>query len=182
VITQDPYLVGQPEVIPYLTRLMALPSVDAVLLAGSRMEGEIILARMNALGIRVPLLAGDGMVGLERSSDLQTSLNVSMMYLPDQPGEKNRAFVAAYREANGDRLPDHRGASTYDIMHLLARALAEGDVSRSGVRDYLAGVGTGTPAFEGVTGTIAFDDNGDVPGKPVVVGTAQNGALVSLVR
>jgi ABC-type branched-subunit amino acid transport system substrate-binding protein len=55
-------------------------------------------------------------------------------------------------------------------------------VSRSGVRDYLAGVGTGTPAFEGVTGTIAFDDNGDVPGKPVVVGTAQNGALVSLVR
>jgi branched-chain amino acid transport system substrate-binding protein len=179
VITQDPYLIGQPEVNPYLTRLMALPNVDAVMLAGSRTEGEAILTRMNALGIRIPLLAGDGMVGLERSADLQSSLNISMMYLPDQPGEKNRAFVGAYRSANGDRPPDHRGASTYDIMYLLARAFTDGARSRAEVRDYLEDVGTVRPAFEGVTGTIAFDENGDVPGKPVVVGTAQGGSLVS---
>ena len=179
VVTQDPYLVGQPEVNPYLTRLMALPNVDALMLAGSRSEGETILARMNALGLRIPLLAGDGMVGLERSVDLQSSLNISMMYLPDQAGEKNRAFVDAYRAANSDRLPDHRGASTYDIMHLLARAFADGAVTRNKLQAYLAEVGTTRPAYEGVTGTIAFDLNGDVPGKPVVVGTARGGSLVS---
>lgn len=179
VLTQDPYLVGQAEVNPYLTRLMALADVHGVMLAGSRAEGETILARMRALGVRLPLLGGDGLVGLERSQDLQSTLNISMMYLPDQPGEKNRVFVSAYRAAHGDRLPDHRGASTYDIMHLLARGFAEGALSRPAVREYLAGVGTSSPAFEGVTGTIAFDDNGDVPGKTVVVGMARGGSLVS---
>jgi branched-chain amino acid transport system substrate-binding protein len=179
VVTQDPYLIGEPEVIPYLARLTALPNIDAVMLAGSRAEGDLILARMNAMGIRIPLLAGDGMVGLERSPDLQSSLNISMMYLPDQPGEKNRAFVTAYRSANEDRLPDHRGASTYDIMHLLAQAFAEGSQTRNQLQAYLSTVGTSRPAFEGVTGTIAFDENGDVPGKPVVVGTAEGGILIS---
>jgi ABC-type branched-subunit amino acid transport system substrate-binding protein len=134
---------------------------------------------MTALGLHLPLLAGDGMVGLERSPDLRGSLNISMMYLPDQAGEKNRGFVAAYRAANSDQLPDHRGASTYDIMHLLARAFADGAVTRAGVREYLAGVGSRYPAYEGVTGSIAFDEAGDVPGKPVVVGAAREGALVS---
>lgn len=179
VITQDPYLVGAPDVNPYLTRLMALPDVDAVMLAGSRTEGEAILARMTALGMSLPLLAGDGMAGLEHSADLQASLNISMMYLPDQAGEKNRSFVSAYRSANDDRLPDHRGASTYDIVHLLARAFTDGASSREEVRAYLSGVGADRPAFVGVTGTIAFDENGDVPGKSVVVGTARGGALVS---
>ena len=179
VVTQDPYLIGQPEVNPYLTRLMGLPNIDGVMLAGSRTEGEAILARMNSLGIRLPLLAGDGMVGLERSSDLQSSLNISMMYLPDQEGERNRNFVTAYRAAHGDRLPDHRGASTYDIMYLLAQALGEGANTRNSLQAYLNTVGSTRPAYEGVTGTIAFDENGDVPGKPVVVGTARGGSLVS---
>jgi branched-chain amino acid transport system substrate-binding protein len=179
VVTQDPYLVGEPEVNPYLTRLMALPDIDAIMLAGSRAEGEVIVGRMNALGVRLPLLAGDGMVGLERSNDLQSSLFISMMYLPDQAGTKNQDFVSAYRTANGDRLPDHRGASTYDIIHLLAGAFAGGALTREDVRAHLNSVGNDLPAYEGVTGTIAFDENGDVPGKPVVVGTARSGSLVS---
>ena len=179
VITQDPYLIGQPEVNPYLARLAALPNIDGVMLAGSRAEGESILSRMSALGIRIPLLAGDGMVGLERSPDLQASLNISMMYLPDQAGEKNRTFVAAYRAAHEERLPDHRGASTYDIVHLLAQAFREGANTRSSLQAYLTTVGGSRPAYEGVTGTIAFDENGDVPGKPVVVGTARGGMLIS---
>jgi branched-chain amino acid transport system substrate-binding protein len=182
IITQDPYLMGEPEVNPYLVHIMALPDVDAVMIAGSRAEGEMILARMSSLGMRLPLLAGDGMVGLERSAALQASLNISMMYLADQAGDKNQRFVAAYREANGDRLPDHRGASTYDIVHLLARAIEGSGPDRALVREYLDRVGTDHPAYEGVTGTIAFDENGDVPGKTVVVGTASSGALVSATR
>ncbi len=179
VATQDPYLVGAPEVTPYLARLQTMSGVDAVMLAGSRAEGEAITASMSRMGIRSPVLAGDGMVGLERAETAPGNLVISMMYLPDQPGEKNRAFVAAYQAAYGDRLPDHRGASAYDIMYLLAEGFRSGATSREGVRKFLSGVGTSGPPFEGVTGTIAFDENGDVPGKPVVVGTAQSGRLVS---
>ncbi len=46
------------------------------------------------------------------------------------------------------------------------------------MRDYVAGVGSETAAFEGVTGTIAFDANGDVPDKEVVIGIVRDGRLV----
>ena len=158
---------------------MCLTNVDGVVLAGSLYDGDAILGRMRGLGLRIPLVGGVGIVGLDRSSDLQSCIIISMMYLPDQAGAKNQAFVAAYRTATGDRLPDHRGASAYDIMYLLAQAFAHGALTREAVRSHLAEVGTVRPAFEGVTGTIAFDQNGDVPGKPVVVGTARGGSLVS---
>jgi ABC-type branched-subunit amino acid transport system substrate-binding protein len=47
------------------------------------------------------------------------------------------------------------------------------------VRNYLARVGTALPAYDGVTGTIAFDAHGDVPAKPVVIGVVQGGRLVT---
>jgi ABC-type branched-subunit amino acid transport system substrate-binding protein len=40
-------------------------------------------------------------------------------------------------------------------------------------------LGRGKTPFEGVTGTIAFDANGDVPGKSVAIGVVQDGRLVT---
>ncbi len=45
------------------------------------------------------------------------------------------------------------------------------------VRRTLAAVGSATPPFEGVTGTIAFDSLGDVPTRDVHVAVVRNGAL-----
>ena len=50
---------------------------------------------------------------------------------------------------------------------------------RTRIRDYLAGIGTTRPAFEGVTGRITFDENGDVPGKPITMGVVRDGVLRS---
>jgi ABC-type branched-subunit amino acid transport system substrate-binding protein len=47
------------------------------------------------------------------------------------------------------------------------------------LRDYLAGVGTVSEPYDGVTGRIAFDGKGDVPGKPVVIGVVRGGRLVA---
>ena len=45
------------------------------------------------------------------------------------------------------------------------------------MRRALAGVGSVTPPFEGVTGTVAFDANGDVPNQNVYIGLVQRGAV-----
>ena len=45
------------------------------------------------------------------------------------------------------------------------------------MRNALAGVGTATPAFEGVTGRIAFDSLGDVPGSEVHIGVVRAGTI-----
>jgi branched-chain amino acid transport system substrate-binding protein len=54
---------------------------------------------------------------------------------------------------------------SYDTVHLLADAVRRaGSPAPGAIRKALAG----TREFKGITGTIAFDDNGD-PEKPVVM-------------
>ncbi len=70
---------------------------------------------------------------------------------------------------------------TYDAIRLLARAIEQVGTNRTAIRDYLANVGqtADNPAFEGVSGTIRFDANGDVAGKEVTIGVVRAGRLVT---
>ena len=51
---------------------------------------------------------------------------------------------------------------------------------RAEVRRALAMVGSVTPPFDGVTGTVSFDANGDVPNQNVYIGQVQHGAVTVL--
>jgi len=57
-------------------------------------------------------------------------------------------------------------------------AIAAVGTARASIRFYLSEVGGDYPAFEGVTGTIAFDENGDVPDKDVAIGVVRGNSLV----
>ena len=183
IVTDDPYLPDLPSFLPYLERLRGEGGADVVMIAGTRAGAERILPALRAAGISAQVIGGDGLSGLEASDSVDASgVLISTAYLPDRTGERNAAFVAAYRTANSDRMPDHRGAGAYDIIHLLARGLAAVGPDRAKLRDWLAGVGTATPAYDGVTGTIAFDAQRDVPDKDVVIGVARDRRLVSADR
>lgn len=180
VTAEDPYTPDIPSFEPYLRRIQVRGGVDALMVAGTRAGAERILPVLDSLGLQTIVLGGDGLSGLESAGNLRVEgVYISSAYLADQPGERNDAFVAAYRRAYGDQVPDHRGAGAYDIVHLLARVIGEAGTDRRSIRNYLAGVGSRTPPFEGVTGTIAFDANGDVPGKQVIIGVARGGRLVT---
>jgi branched-chain amino acid transport system substrate-binding protein len=178
VVEADPYVPGTPSLEPYLSR-MRRAGVDALFLAAERPGAELALREMHSLGLTWPVLGGDALTGIEADGALAEGVRVSSAYLPDRRDERNTEFVADYARAFPGQRPDHRGAGTYDIVHLLARAIADAGPDRRGVRDYLARVGRGKPSFEGVTGTIAFDGNGDVPGKTVAIGVVQGGRLVT---
>jgi branched-chain amino acid transport system substrate-binding protein len=62
---------------------------------------------------------------------------------------------------------------------LIARGLTEVGPERRALRDYVAGVGTANPAYEGVTGTISLNSDGDVVGKDMAVGVIRGGKIVS---
>ncbi len=181
VRSQDPYVDDVAEFEPFLRRARGLGGVDAVLIAGTRFGAEGVLATLDSLGMSPVVFGGDGLVGLEQSTSVNSEgTYVSTAYLPDRSGGRNATFVASYRRAYGDRTPDHRGAGAYDIVHLLARAIEAVGPDRMALRAYLAGVGSTTPPFRGVTGSIAFDANGDVPDKEVVIGVIQDGRLVTM--
>ena len=90
----------------------------------------------------------------------------------------SRRFVAAFRRKFPDAgMPNQPAAGTYDAIYLLRDVIARGGSSRASVRRTLAGVGSVTPPFEGVTGTVAFDAHGDVPDQNVYMGLVQHGAV-----
>ncbi len=175
--SDDPYTPDLPSFEPYLRRLQQRGGADVLLIAGTAAAARRILPTLDTVGIRPRILGGDALAGLETEQRANGVLT-STAYLPDSPGERNQAFVAAYRAAYGDQPLDHRGASAYDIVHLLARAIDAVGPNRRRLRDYLAGVGTTSPPFDGVTGRIAFDQQGDVPTKTVVLGVIRDGHVV----
>jgi branched-chain amino acid transport system substrate-binding protein len=166
-----------PSFEPYLRRLRQRGGADVLLLAGTAATAQRILPTLDTVGLEARVLGGDGLSGLETQRRAE-GVFMTAAYLPDLPGERNAAFVAAYRAAYPGQSLDHRGAAAYDVVYLLARGLEAVGADRRRLRDYLAGVGRASPPYRGVTGTIAFDELGDVPGKEVVLGVVRDGQLV----
>ncbi|MBI4419769.1 MAG: amino acid ABC transporter substrate-binding protein [Gemmatimonadetes bacterium] len=175
--SDDPYVPDLPSFEPYLRRLQQRGGADVLLIAGTAASARRILPTLDTVGMRPRVMGGDALAGLEATRGAEGVFS-STAYLPDQPAERNRVFVAAYRAAYGDQPLDHRGAAAYDIVHLLARATDAVGPSRRRLLTYLAGVGTASPAFDGVTGRVAFDSLGDVPTKAVMLGVVRGGHLV----
>lgn len=176
VSEEDPTLSTTTSVEPYLSHMQQTGGVDAVVLATDRPGAELALREMGRLGVHWTPLGGDALSGIEADGNLAEGVRMSVAYLVDQAGERNSQFVTAYARAFPGERPDHRGAATYDIVHLLADVLGN-TTDRRGIRDRVARIGADLPAYEGVTGKIAFDKNGDVPAKAVVIGTVREGQL-----
>lgn len=179
ITQEDPYLPRLGSAEPYLSRMRANGGVDALVLATDRSAAETLLRDRAQLALPWLTLGGDGLSGVEELGTLSEGVRMATAYLPDRPGERNAGFVAAYGRAYPGQYPDHRGAGAYDIVYLLAHVIERAGSGRRDVRDLLARVGSSEPAFEGVTGRIAFDEHGDVPTKPVVIGVVRSGRLVT---
>ena len=179
VVSEDPFVLGLPGFEPFLQRIRADGGADLLLVAGTEAAAERMLPTLDSVGLRTTVMGGDGLAGIQSSGAEADGVLISTAYLADRPGDRNAVFVAAYRAAYDNQVPDHRGAGAYDIVQLLAQALRAVGPDRQRLRDYVAGIGTSTPPFEGVTGRIAFDGNGDVPDKEVVIGQVVGRTLVT---
>jgi len=181
IIARDPFLSSTTQdstgVDPYLERAIAR-NADAIVIAGFADEAATIIRAARRLGFTGPILGGEGLLGVENAGPVTEGVYVSAPFLPDGAGGEAAEWVAAYQERYGAP-PDAFAAQTYDALRLVARAIEEVGSDRSAIRDYLASIGTVRPAFEGVSGSIAFDENGDVPDKSVAIGRIQGGRVRS---
>jgi branched-chain amino acid transport system substrate-binding protein len=186
VVAADPYLPAVmeqgTELDAYLMRAMGR-GADALVIGGQAEAGLKIIQAARRLGYRGPILGSDGLTGIKDAGAVAEGVFVSSAFLPDRNTESARRFVEAYRKAYNS-LPDHRGAMTYDIIYLLRDAIGRAGTDRRALRDYVATIGRegGAPAHDGVSGSIRFDENGDVQGKEVMVGVVRGGQLVTATR
>jgi branched-chain amino acid transport system substrate-binding protein len=150
---------------------MARP--DVVFLPGYYTEAALILLQARQLGIRCPMVGGEGW-------DSPTLVKVAGKaaegnYYTDHfsaadPDPRVQKFVQTYR-AKYAALPDALAALWYVGARLLAQAvLRAGSPDPAKIRDALAA----TRDFDGVTGHISIDDNRNAS-KPGVILEIVNG-------
>jgi branched-chain amino acid transport system substrate-binding protein len=181
IVASDPYLpavyTAPGTLDPYLVRAIGR-GADALVIGGQATEGLKIIAAARRLGFTGPILGADGLTGVKDGGPVAEGVFVSSAFLPDRRSDRAQQFVRRYTERFKET-PDHRGAMTYDVIYLLKDAIEHSGTGRRQIRDYVAQVGRGNAKFEGVSGTIQFDANGDVVGKEVAVGVVRNGQLVT---
>jgi len=174
----DPYLGERPDVGPYLDRLAHGDHPEFIVVAGNRSEAEEVIRQARKRGLTMPVLGGDGLEGIQEAGELAEGVYLSSPYFPSIPSAPNRRFVDAFRRKYPSAgMPNQPAAATYDAVYLLRDVIARVGTSREAVRRTLAGVGSVTPPFEGVTGTVAFDGRGDVPNQTVYIGRVRRGAI-----
>jgi branched-chain amino acid transport system substrate-binding protein len=152
--------------------------VDVLMIAADVQGAGLALREVRRQGLRLPMVGSDGMVGIESEGPLAEGLHCRLRISRTVRGAECGVRGRFFRSTQGERPNDVAGL-TYDIVQLLAQGIAAVGFDRRALRDYLASVGSRRPAFEGVSGRIAFDANGDVPGKPLTIAIVRNGRLVA---
>jgi branched-chain amino acid transport system substrate-binding protein len=176
VLTIDPYLPTTADFRPYLER-MRQQGAGVVFIAGLETDAARIIDQAREIGLEARFLGGDGMEGLTGMGAAYEGTLVGVLFHPDA-SPLATAFAAQFREAFG-REPDSFAALGYDATRLIAEAARAAGADRASIREHLAGVGRdGRPAYQGVTGTIRFDENGDPVDKQFSVGAVRGGRIV----
>ncbi len=177
VVGREQYAAGDTDFRAQLTKLKGA-GPDLLFLSGYYPEGSKIAQQARELGMDVQLLGSDGDASDELPKLGGAAVEGMMVstffdYSKDDPVVQK--FVKAYKAKYEGANPDQFSASSYDVIMLAAKAAENaGKNDRSAINDALAQIGT----YEGITGTIKFDENGDVI-KPLNIVVVKNGGLAT---
>ena len=197
IIERDPYLAGMTEYQAYARRI-ARSGTDAIVFAGGGVDAADLVRALDEAGSHPALLGSDDVANvLEGVRRVAVPVRTrgrgagadSVVYTDDRalfrgvrftafydPGrarsDEEKYFAAEYRRRYGER-PSHQAALSYDAAMLIGRAFYAVGRDRRLIRDWIANVGRGAPAQQGITGEIRFDEHGDALDKPVLIGSIQ---------
>ncbi len=176
VVAFETYTTGDKDFSAQLTKIKnAAP--DVVFLPNYYSEVPLQVQQGKRLGITVPFLGSDSWGSEELiklcGEDCE-GYYFSTHYAADAATPVAIKFIEAYKAKYGST-PDDVAALTYDAFGLLWTALKNaGKVDRQAVRDALAKV----PKYEGVTGTMQFQEGSGDPIKSAVILQIKGGKFV----
>jgi branched-chain amino acid transport system substrate-binding protein len=177
VVARAQYTTGDTDFRAQLTQIRQA-NPEMLFLSGYYPEGSRIAQQARELGIEAQMLGSDGyasdeLISLGGQAVEGMLLSTFFDYSRDDPAVQQ--FVSAFRERNNDQNPDWFAASSYDVIMVVAEAAnLAGSNDRDAINEALGELGS----YEGITGTIIFDENGDVQ-KPLNIVVVRGGELVT---
>jgi branched-chain amino acid transport system substrate-binding protein len=182
IIARDPFLASiietESALDPYILRAMD-NGMDALVIVGVGQEALYLLHAARRLGYEGAIMGADGLTDLKDAGAIAEGVYMITGFLPDKKTVAAQNFVQHYAE-HYDEQPRDGAAHAYDAVMLLAEGIRVVGPERRALRDYVAAVGTGVPEFEGVTGNITLDANGDVVDKEMAIGVIRNGEIITV--
>ena len=166
VVTKEAYTQNDPDFKGQLTKIRDL-NPDVLYIPGYYGQVGIIAKQARELGMKLPLLGGDGWDSPELwklgGAALENAY-ISNHYSADNPAPEIQNFVKNYR-AKYNVVPDSLAALAYDAAKVLADAIKRaGGTDSAKLKDAI----NATKNFAGVTGTISLDATRNAV-KPAVV-------------
>jgi branched-chain amino acid transport system substrate-binding protein len=166
IAAEQSYSAGDTDFSAQVTAIKG-SAAQAIWVPGYYSEVASIARTAQRLGLKLPLLGGDGWDAPELFGIAGDSLNGSYFsnhFAPDQASPKAQKFVTDFTAKYG-QAPTGLGALGYDGVLVIADALKRaGSAEPSRLRDALAA----TRGLEAVTGTLTMDKERN-PEKSVVV-------------
>jgi branched-chain amino acid transport system substrate-binding protein len=149
---------------------------DVVYVPGYERDSGLLIRQGFSIGIIATFLGGDGWDGIyQYGKEAVEGGFYSAHWHPQVPSEKSIHFHKIYKQRYGKRINNTLTPLGYDATMLLADAVKRAGVwNRAKIRDALSG----TTGFEGVTGIISLDENGDPREKEVVILKIEKGKPV----
>lgn len=176
VVAFETYTTGDKDFTAQLTKIKdAGPEV--IFLPNYYSEVPLQVQQAHRLGIEVPFLGSDSWGSSELTKLCGNECEgyyFSTHYAADNAAPAAKKFIDAYKAKHGNA-PDDVAALTYDAFGLLWQALqSAGNVDRQAVRDALAKI----PNYEGVTGSMQFQEGSGDPIKSAVILQVKEGGFV----
>jgi len=173
VVAFETYTTGDKDFTAQLTKIKET-NPDVIFLPNYYSEVPLQIQQAHRLGITVPFLGSDSW----GSAELLTLCGAdcegyyfSTHYAADNATPVAKKFIDAYTAKYGNT-PDDVAALTYDSFGLLWQALqSAGKIDRQAVRDGMATISN----YEGVTGTMKFQEGSGDPIKSAVILQIKNG-------
>jgi branched-chain amino acid transport system substrate-binding protein len=166
IALEQSYSAGDTDFSAQVTAVKATKA-QAIYVPGYYSEAGSIARTVQRLGLKVPLLGGDGWDAPELftiGGDALEGSYFSNHFAADGAGPKGKAFMAAFQQKYGTE-PTGLGMLGYDAAAVLFDAVKRaGKLDGPAVRDALAQ----TKDFEGVTGKITMDKDRN-PTKSAVI-------------
>ena len=166
VVKEQKYSTGDKDFKAQLTSIKAAKP-DAIFVPGYYAEVALVGKQARLLGIKAPLLGGDGWVGDSLLKVAGNSLDGSFFschFSADDKSEATQSFVKKFK-AKYNETPDDMAALGYDSAVILAKA-----IEKAGTTDgeKLKAAIAATKDHAGITGKITLDEKRNAS-KPAVI-------------
>lgn len=157
VVVYEGVTQGDQDFKPVLTKVKS-SNPDLIFFGGMHTEGGLIIKQAKELGIKAPVIGGDGLYGSTLLEVAGPAAEGSYMafFTPTAETEIGRNFVKNYTAKYGEI--ETYAPYAYDAANILLKAIAESKTTDGKkLIDAIRKM-----KYEGAVGTIEYDENGDI--------------------